>query len=177
MRCCVSRLSAACARGRTDTTRLWRFTCLAFSVLSNLNRGQDTRANGPDTQRAQAHNHTQNSNPRTHPRQTSRSHAHTTHTHTLHFLFTGHSQSAVISRSHPALTPPPSLRPAPPLPVKHKYRVLASSTASHSHWNIPIYCSHRRSAALPHNAIHDSHHTLSHSPRKPSKTKSHATRI
>ena len=25
---------------------------------------------GPDTQRAQAHNHTQNSNPRTHPRQT-----------------------------------------------------------------------------------------------------------
>ena len=32
---------------------------------------------GLDTQRAQAHNHTQNSNPRTHPRQTSRSHAHT----------------------------------------------------------------------------------------------------
>ena len=33
---------------------------------------------GPDTQRAQAHNHTQNSNPRTQPRHTrSRSHAHT----------------------------------------------------------------------------------------------------
>ena len=36
---------------------------------------------GLDTQRAQAHNHTQNSNPLTHPRQTSRSHAQS-HTHT-----------------------------------------------------------------------------------------------
>ena len=57
------------------------------SVDSNP-RTQDTRRTGcrvcrvnvhartgPDTQRAQAHNHTQNSNPRTHPRQTSRSHA------------------------------------------------------------------------------------------------------
>ena len=34
---------------------------------------------GPDTQRAQAHNHTQNSNSRTHPRQTSRSQLHTHH--------------------------------------------------------------------------------------------------
>ena len=40
--------------------------------------GHSTHARtGPDTQRAQAHNHTQNSNSRTHPRQTSRSHAHT----------------------------------------------------------------------------------------------------
>ena len=33
-------------------------------------------------------------------------------------------------RSRPALTPPPSLRPAPPLLdlVKHKYRVLAPGT-------------------------------------------------
>ena len=36
-----------------------------------------TAVTGPDTQRAQAHNHTQNSNSRTHPRQTSHSHAHT----------------------------------------------------------------------------------------------------
>ena len=34
---------------------------------------------GPDTQRAQVHNHTQNSNSRTHPRQTSRSQLHTHH--------------------------------------------------------------------------------------------------
>ena len=34
------------------------------------------------------------------------------------------SQS-VISRSRPALTPPPARSPAPPLPVNHKYRVLA----------------------------------------------------
>ena len=32
------------------------------------------------------------------------------------------SQS-VISRSRPALTPPPARSPAPPLPVEHKYRV------------------------------------------------------
>ena len=30
-----------------------------------------------------------------------------------------------FSRSHPALTPPPALNPAPPLPFNHKYRVLA----------------------------------------------------
>ena len=30
-----------------------------------------------------------------------------------------------LSRSHPALTPPPALNPAPPLPFNHKYRVLA----------------------------------------------------
>ena len=35
------------------------------------------------------------------------------------------SQS-VISRSRPALTPPPARSPAPPLPVEHKYRVLAT---------------------------------------------------
>ena len=29
------------------------------------------------------------------------------------------------SQSHPALTPPPALRPAPLLPFKHKYRVFA----------------------------------------------------
>ena len=49
-------------------------------LVSNLNRGQERDIHartGPDTQRAQAHNHTQNSNSRTHPRQTSRSHAHT----------------------------------------------------------------------------------------------------
>ena len=34
------------------------------------------------------------------------------------------SQS-VISRSHPALTTPPALNPAPPLPYNHKYEVLA----------------------------------------------------
>ena len=34
------------------------------------------------------------------------------------------SQS-VNSQSHPALTPPPALRPAPLLPFKHKYRVFA----------------------------------------------------
>ena len=33
----------------------------------------------------------------------------------------------LISRSRPALTPPPSLRPAPPLPVKHKYRVASDA--------------------------------------------------
>ena len=32
---------------------------------------------------------------------------------------------SVISRSRPALTPPPARSPAPPLPVEHKYRVLA----------------------------------------------------
>ena len=123
--------------------------CIFCPTVSNLNRGQDTRANGPDTQRAQAHNHTQNSNPRTHPRQTSRSHAHTTHTHTLHFLFTGHSQSAVISRSHPALTPPPSLRPAPPLPVKHKYRVLAPGGYFYS-----IIASDRSFSPTPSRVVH-----------------------
>ena len=50
-------------------------------LVSNLNRGQERdiphARTGPDTQRAQAHNHTQNSNSRTHPRKTSGSHAHT----------------------------------------------------------------------------------------------------
>ena len=32
-------------------------------------------------------------------------------------------RESVISRSHPALTPPPALNPAPPLPFNHKYRV------------------------------------------------------
>ena len=36
----------------------------------------------------------------------------------------GHSVLS-LSRSHPALTPPPALNPAPPLPFNHKYRVLA----------------------------------------------------
>ena len=35
--------------------------------------------------------------------------------------------SSVISRSYPALTPPPALNPAPPLPFNHKYRVLQYS--------------------------------------------------
>ena len=34
-------------------------------------------------------------------------------------------RQTVISRSRPALTPPPARSPAPPLPVEHKYRVLA----------------------------------------------------
>ena len=51
------------------------YGCLLFVQISTADR---THARtGLDTQRAQAHNHTQNSNPRTHPRQTSRSHAHT----------------------------------------------------------------------------------------------------
>ena len=41
------------------------------------------------------------------------------------------SQS-VISRSRPALTPPPARSPAPPLPVEHKYRVLKSSQVKSS---------------------------------------------
>ena len=49
---------------------------LNSSKYTNLNRGQDTRANRTrDTQRAQAHNHTQNSNSRTHP--TDKPHANT----------------------------------------------------------------------------------------------------
>ena len=51
--------------------------CVA--VYHKISTSDRTHARtGPDTQRAQAHNHTQNSKPRTHPcRQTSRSHAHT----------------------------------------------------------------------------------------------------
>ena len=49
------------------------------------------------------------------------------------YLFVARAASAVRTLSVPAraavripaLTPPPALRPAPPLPVKHKYRVLA----------------------------------------------------
>ena len=38
-----------------------------------------------------------------------------------------HSQSvSQFSRTRPALTHPPAHSPAPPLPVEHKYRVLAS---------------------------------------------------
>ena len=47
----------------------------------------------------------------------------------------------VISRSRPALTPPPARSPAPPLPVEHKYRVLApggySIVASERHRGEP----------------------------------------
>ena len=75
-------------------------------------------------------------------------HTHTPHTHTP-FLFTGHSQSAVISRSHPALTPPPSLRPAPPLPVKHKYRVLAPGGYFYS-----IIASDRSFSPTPSRVVH-----------------------
>ena len=42
----------------------------------------------------------------------------------IHPIMNSVSQS-VISRSRPALTPPPPRSPAPPLPVNHKYRVLA----------------------------------------------------
>ena len=53
------------------------------------------------------------------------------------------SQSAVNSRSRPALTPPPALRPAPPLPrpglTQAKYRVLTPrgyrSQLSHVSWD------------------------------------------
>ena len=38
----------------------------------------------------------------------------------------------LISRSHPALTPPPALNPAPPLPFNHKYRVLAPAHTEHT---------------------------------------------
>ena len=47
-----------------------------------------------------------------------------THTSTVPRAPVSVSQS-VISRSRPALTPPPARSPAPPLPVEHKYRVLA----------------------------------------------------
>ena len=40
-------------------------------------------------------------------------------------MFTQSVSQSVISRSRPALTPPPARSPAPPLPVEHKYRVLA----------------------------------------------------
>ena len=43
-------------------------------------------------------------------------------------LLTSVSQS-VISRSRPALTPPPAHSPAPPLPVSHKYRVASTRSA------------------------------------------------
>ena len=76
---------------------------------------------GPDTQRAQAHNHTQNSKPRTHPRQTSCSHAHT------HLLCQNPSARATptrertrqgnhrLSELHRPLRQ--RLRPLPPLPL------------------------------------------------------------
>ena len=72
--------------------------------------------------------HTTTRKTATHERTPDKPHVHSftrTHHAYTHLAFSVHSQSAVISRSHPALTPPPSLRPAPPLPVKHKYRVLA----------------------------------------------------
>ena len=68
---------------------------------------------------------------------------------------TGHTREpdsvsqSVISRSRPALTPPPARSPAPPLPVKHKYRVLApggySIVASPSEVNL----SQRTGCSLP----------------------------
>ena len=66
---------------------------------------------GPDTQRAQSHNHTQYSNTRTQPRHTSRSHAHTN--------LPPHSLSHRHARAHPPGEPspersPPTSPPAPP---------------------------------------------------------------
>ena len=42
------------------------------------------------------------------------------------------SVSHFISRSHPALTPPPALNRAPPLPFNHKYRVLCTRVIAYS---------------------------------------------
>ena len=62
---------------------------------------------GPDKQRAQAHNHTQNSNPRTQPRRTSCPHAHT-HTHLPpHPLRLSHPHA----RAHPKGEPSPARSP------------------------------------------------------------------
>ena len=56
----------------------WGYSIVASEVNLSQRTGCSLPLSGLDTQRAQAHNHTQNSNPRTlHPRQTSRSHAHT----------------------------------------------------------------------------------------------------
>ena len=41
-------------------------------------------------------------------------------------------RQSVISRSHPALTPPPALNPAPPLPFNHKYRVHVLAPGGYS---------------------------------------------
>ena len=58
--------------------QLTRHTPCRHTRYREISTADRTHARtGPDTQRAQAHNHTQNSNSRTHPRQTSRSHAHT----------------------------------------------------------------------------------------------------
>ena len=51
------------------------------------------------------------------------------------------SQS-LISRSRPALTPPPALNPAPPLPFNHKYRVLAPGGYSIVASEVNLACAH-----------------------------------
>ena len=69
---------------------------------------------GPDKQRAQAHNHTQNSNPRTQPRRTSRPHAHT-HTHLPpHPLSHPHARAHPPGEPSPARSPPTSPQAPPP---------------------------------------------------------------
>ena len=69
-------------RAQTKSSGLSRFLVNSETrhteVKSQISTADRTPARtGPDTQRAQAHNHTQNSSTRTQPRHTSRSHAHT----------------------------------------------------------------------------------------------------
>ena len=102
----------------TRPTLVYRYCHTADSSLPVLSPKISTAdrkhaRTGPDTQRAQAHNHTQNSKPRTHPRQTSCSHAHT------HLLPKSLSQSHPHARAHPPGEPsperaPPTSPPAPP---------------------------------------------------------------
>ena len=100
----------------------------------NLNHGQDTRANRTrHTTSSSTQPHANDANQRT--------------------------TQSVISRSHPALTPPPALNPAPPLPFNHKYRVLApggysikktpGGAAIDSPWAIHRHSGHRCGALSP----------------------------
>ena len=62
------------------------------------------------------------------------------------------SQS-VISRSYPALTPPPALSPAPPLPFNHKYRVLTRNRVlappgARGRYSMSIDCGASRSEVI-----------------------------
>ena len=66
---------------RADPLFLFSFRLTKSQAFKSQPRTGHTRERrtGPDTQRAQAHNHTQNSNSRTQPRHTSRSHAYAWH--------------------------------------------------------------------------------------------------
>ena len=48
-----------------------------------------------------------------------------------------------VSRSRPALTPPPARSPAPPLPVEHKYRVSYFTVPPRAHPSSRNYTSER----------------------------------